>query len=553
MGSGVAFQSRLNWARFAAVGFAATLATRAYAADPSPGTAQDIARALADATSVTVAGERLDGALVQSFYAGRQWQPAWNGEGAAILAVLQAAGDEGLSLRPFHIKVIQTELAKNDEVGADLLLTDALISYARALHGSRVDPAKIENDWFLPRQPFDPIAFLQRHQSDLIPALAGLEPTAAPYLALKGELARLHAIAAAGDWPKVPAGPPLHPGDSDPRIAALRVRLAATGEFKGDTSSPVLDADLASALKLFQQRRGLDDDGALGPRTVAELNLSPSGLAVRVALNMERWRELPRQFEPEHILVNVPAQSLELVEDNQLVTTMKVVVGDVDHPTPVMHASMVSLVFNPEWRVPASIATAEILPRLKQDPGYLIANDLELVSDEWPPGSPQSQGVGIDWRAMRVMPWPVRQLPGDDNALGRIKFNMPNDDDIYLHDTPERKLFARAVRAFSHGCVRVEDAERLALTLLQGKDGWDQSRLEEQIDEGETHSVALRHPVPVWLVYLTAWVDPDGVLETRDDLYGRDHRLSEALTQPPGTKQVASRATAKYCDGCRLP
>jgi murein L,D-transpeptidase YcbB/YkuD len=218
---------------------------------------------------------------------------------------------------------------------------------------------------------------------------------------------------------------------------------------------------------------------------------------------------------------------------------------------------MTSLVLNPTWRVPASIATDEILPKLKKDPGYLIANDLELVSEAFPPGSPESQGIGISWQDRNSIPWPIRQRAGSDNALGRIKFNIPNSDDIYLHDTPNRKAFARALRALSHGCVRLEKPDQLALYVLQDKD-WSQQKLDSEIDTGTTRTVLLGKRLPVWLLYWTTWVDADGVLQIRDDFYGRDQRLAAALAHPlrsvslAGNNPPAAPKTVR-CDGCRLP
>jgi murein L,D-transpeptidase YcbB/YkuD len=287
------------------------------------------------------------------------------------------------------------------------------------------------------------------------------------------------------------------------------------------------------------------------------MNVSAAQTARQVSVNMERWRWLPQRLEDNHIVVNVPGAWLEVVDRGRAILSMRVVVGDPDHPTPAMHAQMTSLVLNPTWRVPSSIATAEILPKLKKDPGYLIANDLELVSDSFPPGSPESQGVGISWHERSSIPWPIRQRAGSDNALGRIKFNIPNSDDIYLHDTPNHKAFTRALRALSHGCVRLEKPDQLALYVLKDKD-WSQQKLDSEIDAGTTRTVGLGKTLPVWLLYWTNWVDAEGVLQVRDDIYGRDQRLAAALAHslPFGSNRSRNAAiTPKVvrCDGCRVP
>lgn len=509
-----------------------------------------------------IGSEPVDGAALAVFYRQRQWRPAWEGDTSVLQSLLGAAGDEGLGSLPLHLKAIASLNAGTTAAAAadsDMLLTDAVLRYAAAMRGQRVDPADIEDDWYLGTPSFDPVAFLTAHHDDIATALAGLAPPYDGYRLLREQLAKLRAVAAAGDWPKVPTGPTIRPNDSNDRVPAVRRRLEATGELaNGLGDSAVYDDTLQAAVVLFQRRHGLTDDGLLGPQTVAAMNVPAAQRARQVALNMERWRWLPPRLEDQHILVNVPGAWLEVVDKGQVVMSMRAIVGDPDHPTPALRARMVSLVLNPIWRVPASIATQEILPQLKKNPGYLVANDLELVSPSFPPGSPESQGVGISWDRMTTMPWPVRQRAGSDNALGRIKFNLPNDDDIYLHDTPNHKLFARTNRALSHGCVRVEHADELALYLLRDK-GWTEEKLDEELATGDTKSVALPKSLPVWLLYFTAWVDADGVLQFRDDLYDRDQRLAVALSQASRQAILLARGNPgptvakKICDGCRIP
>ncbi len=537
-------------------------AMAAPAAHPQDAAAMEIQKRLDNgADSVRLDGQTLDAAALRAFYQPRDWRPAWSESADTVLAVLGAAGLDGLPTGPLHYSVIA---ARRPATGParladlDLLMTDGLLRYASAMRGQRVDPRQIEDDWFIATPPFDAVTYLRDHVGDILPALQNLQPPYAGYQLLRSKLAELRAIAAAGDWPKVPFGPPLKPGATDDRIPAVRRRLMATGELaRGDDASPLFDQPLVAAVQLFQRRHGLADDGVLGRQTIAAMNVSAAERARQVAVNMERWRWLPRHLESNHIVVNVPGAWLEVVDDGKAVLTMRVVVGDPDHPTPAMHAVMNSLVLNPIWRIPASIATNEILPKLKKDPGYLIANDLELVSDSFPPGSPESQGVGIAWKDMSTMPWPVRQRAGSDNALGRIKFNIPNGDDIYLHDTPNRRAFARAFRALSHGCVRVEKPDALALYVLRDKD-WSEKKLETEIDDGDTRTVRLGKHLPVWLLYWTTWVDADGAVQYRDDLYGRDRRLAAALSRATRSYSIVyhnQKMTPQMvrCEGCRLP
>lgn len=532
------------------------------AAAPADPAAIEIQKWLAAAADeVPIQGEVVDGRQLRDFYQSRNWRPAWTDIATQVAAQLAAADQEGLPLRPLHLATLAAHAQAAGpaaQAEREILMTDALLRYAAAMRGQRVNPMDIEDDWFLATPPFDALAFLKENSGDLLTALKTLPPPYAGYQLLRQKLAELKAVAAAGDWPKVSLGPPIKPGAADDRLPEVRKRLAADGLDPAAAGEPtVYDDALQDAVKTFQNRHGLTDDAVLGRQTILVMNTSAAERARQIAVNMERWRWLPRRLEANHIVVNVPAASLEVVEDGRAVLAMRVIVGDQDHPTPALHAKMTSLVMNPVWRVPASIATEEILPKLKKDPGYLIANDLELVSDGFAPGSPESQGVGIAWKEMSVMPWPVRQRAGSDNALGRIKFNIPNSDDIYLHDTPNRKLFARSFRALSHGCVRVEKPEELALYVLRDKE-WSAKQLDAEIDTGDTRTVTLNKTLPVWLLYWTAFVDADGVLQTRDDLYERDRHLATALSehsraQQPMTHSPQIKPQVVRCDGCRIP
>ncbi len=555
----------LNAALFSLAILAAPEAWAVGTAPPQPDPAtSEIHRRLSEASDVLkIDNEVLDADALRRFYETRLYRPAWGSMADQILPILSAADKDGLPLHPLHLQAIQARrqaaVSPKLQAETDLLLTDGLLRYASAMRGQRVDPEDIEDDWFLDLPQFNPVLFLKDHINDLPAALQNLGAPYRGYQLLKTKLADMRAIAAAGDWPKVTAGPPLKPDADDPRIAEVRRRLLAGGELPAgsDAVSTVYDQTLLAAVQLFQRRHGLSDDGALGPRTIAAMNVSAADRARQIALNMERWRWLPERMEADHIVVNVPAAQMEVVENGTAVMSMKVVVGDPDHPTPALHARMTSLVLNPIWRIPASIATNEILPKLKKNPGYLIANDLELVNDAIAPGSPESQGIGIPWTSMNSMPWAVRQRAGSDNALGRIKFNIPNSDDIYLHDTPNRKAFSRSDRALSHGCVRVEKPDELALYVLRDKD-WSREKLEEEIGKGDTHTVSLSKNLPVWLLYWTVWVDAEGTLQVRDDIYDRDLHLAAALAKANHAPLLPNHdqkflPKAVLCDGCRAP
>ncbi|HLN26083.1 MAG TPA: L,D-transpeptidase family protein, partial [Patescibacteria group bacterium] len=458
-----------------AILLAADGAVAAQSAAPPDPAALEIQHRLAEVSATPrLHGEAVELDALRGFYRSRQWRPAWTDTADKVVAVLSTAELEGLPPGPMHLPAIAALRGANtaaSQADSDLLISDALLHYAAAMRGQRADPTVLEDDWFIPTPSFDAVAFLKEHAANILPALQTLQPPYAGYQQLRAQLARLRAIAAAGDWPKVPTGPSIKPGAVDDRITAVRTRLIATGELSAvDAAGITYDENLQAAVQLFQQRHGLNDDAVLGKQTVATMNASATEIAHQVAVNMERWRWLPPKLEDNHIVVNVAAAQLEVVENGRAVLTMRTIVGDPDHPTPALHARLTQLVLNPTWSVPSSIATKEILPKLKKDPGYLVANDLEIISDAFPPGSPESQGIGIDWKARQSFPWQLRQRPGSDNALGRIKFAIPNDDDIYLHDTPNHHLFSRSNRALSHGCVRLDKPDDLALYLLKDRD-----------------------------------------------------------------------------------
>ena len=361
----------------AALFFAEDCGAAATAAlSPADPVATEIQRRLGTpGESLKIGGDEVDPAALRAFYQTRGWRPAWSDAADKVVAVLAAADLDGLPTGPLHLPAIAARQAAGGPGGQadqDLLITDALLRYASAMRGKRVNPAVIEDDWFLAMPPFDAVAYLRDQGRDIGTALRNLPPPYAGYQSLRAKLADLKAIAAAGDWPKVLAGPPIKPGDADDRIPAIRQRLMATGELDaGDAASTAYDEVVQAAVKAFQRRHGLNDDAVLGRMTVAAMNVSAAERARQVAVNMERWRWLPQRLEDNHIVVNVPGAWLEVVESGKAVLTMRVIVGDPDHPTPALHATMTSLVINPTWRVPASIATDEILPKLKKDPGYL--------------------------------------------------------------------------------------------------------------------------------------------------------------------------------------
>ena len=399
----------------------------------------------------------------------------------------------------------------DDRAILDIALSDAIVSYARQASGSRVDPRSISNlIGSRPElaDPKDVLAKVSIAASEAGDVLAAYNPPQPGYKALRGKLAELrqaHAPVARGP---IPAGPDLRVGMRDPRVPLVRARFALDGQPTIAPEDLLYDTRVAAAVADFQKTRGLPASGVLTARTVAALSGGqPSRLENEILANMERWRWMPRDLGESRIEVNVPDFTVSVVIDGSEVHRNKVVVGKEGTPTPIFSNTMKFLIVNPVWNVPDSIVKKEMLPKLAEDPDYLHRLGYEVL---------QKGGRTI-----------VRQPPGERNALGRIKFMFPNDYAVYLHDTPSRSLFATSRRAYSHGCVRVDQPFDFAQAVL-GTPGAE-ARLKALIGGGKERYVYLPKALPIHIEYFTASVDATGRLQLRDDVYGYDHKVKTAL------------------------
>jgi murein L,D-transpeptidase YcbB/YkuD len=459
-------------------------------------------------------GRALDRTRLAALYQPRDFAPIWTGEReAALVAALRGAAAHGLDPASFAVGASEPQ-------ERELLLTDAFLRYAAALAQGRVNSAEIESDWAMPAPHFDAAAALESAaKGDPAAVLAALAPADPAYKRLQEALARYRAMAAAGGWPRVPETGKLKRDDTGPAVTRLRRRLIAEGYLPADATGKDFDAEVEAAVKRFQAQHGIAVDGEVGHDTYMALNTPVSVRLEQIRANLERWREMPRDWPANRIEVNVPAAWLTVIERGEPVLGMRAIVGAETHPTPVLRARMNAVLFNPPWNIPASIARKEILPHLRRDPHYLERNHYVYVG---------AHGASA-----------LQQLPGPDNALGRIKFELPNVYDVYLHDTPSHPLFSRVIRALSHGCVRLEDPRQLALYVLAGgKTSWSLEEIDQAIALGDTKRVPLAHSIPVYLLYWTAFVDADGAVEFRNDIYGRDLRLNLSLD----TREAEDRA-----------
>ena len=367
--------------------------------------------------------------------------------------------------------------------------------------------------------------------------LAGLAPRAEGYARLRQALAFYRGLAARGRWPAIPPGGRLRLGDSGPRIAALAARLQVTGELPGGAAaatSPVrFDAALAAALARFQAAHGLPAKGEVADEaTLAALDVPVEPRILQLELNMERWRWMDGDLGSRYVLVNLPDFLLTLVDGGRVVMTMKVIVGKASLKTPVFSDLMTAIVLNPAWHIPDTIAAHEIVPALQRDPGYLRRKGYELRRRDGGAAGVEPGTIGEDQiRSLGSPGSPFRlvQPPGPDNALGHYKFVINDDFDVYLHDTPSTQLFARSERDFSHGCIRLEKPAELASYLLAGDPKWTPEAIAAAVAAGERVTIPLRRPLPVHILYQTAWVDPAGTVQFRDDVYGHDRWLESEL------------------------
>ncbi len=351
---------------------------------------------------------------------------------------------------------------------------------------------------------------------------ADADPQRQGDLALQDGLDRYRAIAARGGWPVVSGGPPLEPGSRDGRVRLLRQRLALedTAGTAASSDAEAFDSVLAASVRRFQALHGLEEDGIVGRETLAALNVSAAARARQIAANLARRSALPPSLGPRVIIVNTAAFSVEVLEGDRRVLQLRAIVGRDSLPTPDVSSRVTDLVFRPTWTIPRSIATKEILPLVRRDPDYLTRNEIRVFRDSVSGGG-EVDATAIDWERVtrRNFNYQLVQEPGPQNPLGGVKLVFPNAFDVFLHDTPARSLFSRYRRAFSHGCVRVEHPERLAAYLLPD---WPADSIRAAMASGRNRRVHLSEPIPIQVVYWTAWAEDDGRIAFREDIYERD-------------------------------
>lgn len=459
---------------------------------------------------------------------------------AVAIDFIRAAATEGLRPEDYGLEEI-TRLWSSKNT-ADLALLDTLITYNLLLYAHDVSYGQLESLIANPRiffdtgrQDFDPITTAKTliAAPDLAAYLASLPPSHQHYQALKAALQTYRNLAAAGGWKAIPAGKTLHPGEIDPRVPALRIRLHITGDLaKIDKTDTFYDKSLKAAVSTFQKRYGLQADGVIGAQTVAAMNIPAKHLVSQIIVNMTRWRWQAHDLGDRYVLVNIAGYNLKAVEKGNIVMDMPVIVGEMENQTPIFSDRIQYLDFNPYWVITRTIASKEELPRLQKNPRYLVDRKVRLFSS-WDEDAVEIDSTKVNWNAIspaQMAHYRLRQDPGPLNALGRVKFVFPNRFAIYMHDTPKHDLFSQSTRNFSHGCIRVSDPLALAAFALgEEKQAWTAEKIKSTIDTGKRKVVQLTVPLSVHLTYQTTWVDKDGTIHFNRDVYGRDTELSLAL------------------------
>jgi len=501
--------------------------------------------------------------LLPPFYERRSFLPAWNGDDGprpevdAFLRALQEADQEGLRAEDYNLSTIESLLAELRQNMAlknplppekiadlDLLVTDAFLIYASHLLTGRVNPETIQAEWYAQSRKanLDRILQIALDSQQIENVLQGLLPRHPGYAWLRQALLDYRNIAQKGGWPRLPSGPNMRKGDSGRRVRILRARLISTGDLHRaqGKSNPLFDDPLDRAVRKFQYRHGLYIDGIVGPATLAALNVPVEKRIRQIEGNLERWRWLPQDFGSRYILVNIANFDLQIIETGRPVLTMRAIVGKPYQRTPVFSALMTSLVLRPFWNVPPSIAQEEMLPLILKDQNYLAKNRIKLIKG-WGDEQEEIDPATLDWSKVSTdsFPYNLRQEPGPMNPLGRIKFMFPNKFNVYLHDTPFPELFKKTTREFSHGCIRIEKPIELAEYLLRADPRWTGGSLIEEIDKSIDQTVRLPEPIPVHGLYWTAWVEEDGTVQFRKDIYDRDKPLEEVLKAKPPTPEIA--------------
>lgn len=482
---------------------------------------------------------------LRNFYNSRNFQFAWIGEKglteqARVFYTLNkdyvtdfqdsSMLDSGLYQKMELLMKQDTIFRKADSslAGLDLQLTRHFFNYVANAYAGKVDPEVLQ--WHIPRKKLSAAVLLDSLMANKNPKIDDWEPVNQQYKLLKKELLRYYALQKKGDWQKIIPGKQKRykTGDTGLTVRLVRQRFIELGDTTLSDTIPELDLALKTAVKQAQQQFGYRATGTIDASLIKELNVPLQQRIEKLLINLERMRWMPAMPAGRRILVNIPDYQLHVFEDQEIALSMGIVVGKAANKTVIFSNKLRNIVFSPYWNVPASIVKAEILPEMRRNRNYLARKNMEQTgTSNWLPQ--------------------VRQKPGDNNSLGRVKFLFPNSYDIYFHDTPAKSLFAEEKRAFSHGCIRLSQPVKLAEYLLADQKQWSPDRIAKAMKSTKEIWVGMKKPVPVFITYFTAWVDQNGRLNFRDDIYGHDQKMAEQMfvSSAKGLAKAAAVAQLK--------
>lgn len=492
--------------------------------------------------------------VLSLFYENRNYQVAWSEDNADQL--LEAIGSidlDGLDPVDYHFALLNqieneigSEKIKDYRIYAarDMLLTDALLRLAYHIRFGKVDADALDPNWNMtkPIGELAPALFVERilAKNSVSDSLNSWKPKNRLYTESKKTLQQYRNIAAAGGWPEIPDGQVLKPDMEDGRLKLLAKRLFLTGDLAHltvETSS--YSKELIDAVKAFQKRHGLDEDGVIGKDTLSAMNVAVEDRIDQIRVNLERGRWVLRDLPDRFILVNIAGFKLNYVENGKVKWRTKVQVGKPFRKTPVFKSDMKYIEINCTWTVPPTILKNDVIPAIKRDPNYLSSKNMDVLDKN----GNKLNASAIDWSKYSATHFPfiIRQGPGPTNALGLIKFIYPNEHFVFLHDTPSKSLFQRADRSFSSGCVRVQDPFILAEMLLKDKPGWDMDKINRVLATKKRTVIYLNKQIPVITLYWTAFNEFDGTAQFRKDIYNRDGKVLEGLNKPFEIRQSVKK------------
>jgi L,D-transpeptidase YcbB len=487
--------------------------------------------------------------VLPRFYINRGFRAAWidnknlNTNAINLIEYIETADRHGLQPDDYHLKLIQIyaekingnlDPATLDMMKMDLLLTDAFLLLAAHLYFGKVNPEKIGADWKIQRK--EPELMLDAKLEDALEAgnmfhwFDMLAPSQDSYAVFKEQLAYYRSISQ-DEWNTIQITTGVKPGENSANIPLVRNRLKKLRYHVADEASNLYDSLLLLQVQRFQRHHGLNPDGVIGRMTAEALNVPPAKRAETIRVNLERLRWMPLEIPERYILINIANYELDVFEKQDTVLAMRAIVGRHYRKTPVFNSMMTYLVLSPTWTIPPTIFRNDVLPELRKGPEYLTRKNMKILRFD----GTEVDYHTIDWETVTAanFPFMVRQSPGADNSLGRVKFMFPNTYNVYIHDTPGKELFAKEDRSFSSGCIRIEHPFALAKYLLADNPAWTEERIRNAMNADREQTVRLREHIPVYMTYFTAWVSGTGGIHFRKDVYKRDGAVLRALREKP--------------------